>query len=565
MRTLFSALLAAFLLASLAAAQEDLTAAMPADTVAYVRLTGLREQWTRFFQSAVWKRVETSTLPDIARGLRQAKDGIAAFEAQMNIKLEEHIAAVLGTDAAALICADGNYVILIRTADLPKLQATREFLSNIFRQQGRLVRENTERFEGVDLYTGDLVTPGKPDAPPRGLHYAVDGDLFMLSGDLETLRKAVLTLKGKRPALAASPKHVKAVELFRKDAFLRAYGDGELFVQSGLADRLRPAFGRKPAAKVLFDIFKANAASTPFVTIDAAGGDRFDLHAVRMIDAAKLPGVPGKFLPAPDSRLDLAAAVPADAVFSLVHQVNKAALWSALLDVLKAVDPVIAENVLFRARQVATALGGIDLEKELLPALGDAAALIGLPGGEKDLPALALVLEIKDTQRLPTALRTLAGAGVVVAQIEAQKAQKPAPAAVERVTYKDVELMTVRLANPKLAQLLNPTLFALNGRLIVTTSAASARRMVDTLTLPPARPAAEPGTCGTLAVNAAALLRTFQQYRPALFQNSLAEGKTEAVANKDLDGLQFILGLFESVDGSILRRADRLEASLVVR
>lgn len=566
------ALIAALFLSSVAAAQADLTAAMPADTVAYVRVTGLREQWTRFFQSATWKRIETSNLPDIARGVKQAKDGIAAFEAQMNIKLEEHFAAVLGTDAAALILADGNYVVLIRTTDLPKLRNTHEFFNNILRQQGRLVRENTERFEGVDIYTGDLVTPNKPDAAPSGRHHAVDGDLFMLSGDLETLRKVILTLKGKRPALDAAPKHAKAAELFRKDAVLRAWADGEQFVQCGLADKLRPAFGRKPVSPLIFDLFKSNAAATPFLVADVTGGDRFDLRVVRMLDAARLPDIPGKLLPAPDARIDVVNAIPADAAFSFVQQVNKAALWNAIVGCIATIDPNDAETCRLRARQVATALGGLDLDKELLPVIGDQTALIGLPGGEKDPPALALVIEIKDMQRLPTALRTLTGAAVVVAQVEAEKARKRnpqakalAPAAVERSTYRDVGLMTVTLANPKLTQFLNPTLFAYNGRLVVATSTDAARKVLDALATPSTRPALEPGACGALSIDATALLRTFTQFRPMLLQNAIAEGKTEAIANKDLNGLQFVLSLFESVEGKVVRRADRLDASLVIR
>jgi hypothetical protein len=569
MRTWTIAWVAAFFCCSVAAAQEDLAAAMPADTVAYVRLTGLRAQWGRFFQSATWKRIEASPLPDVARGVRQAKDGMAAFEAQMNIKLEEHFAAVLGTDAAGALGADGNYLLLIRTADLPKLQATHEFFSNILRQQGRLVRENTERFEGVDLYTGALVTPNNPAAPERGRHYAVEADLFMLSGDLETLRKAVLTLKGKRPALAASPKHARAAELFRKDAFLRAYLDGEQLVRAGLADRLRPAFGNRPAGQWAFDLLKANLAATPLSVIDATGGERFHLRAVRLLDGAALPEIPGKLLPAPDAALELSAALPADALFSLAHQVDKAALWRAVTATAAALNPPLAAQMELRARQVATALGGLDLEKELLPAFGDGAALVGLPSAEGEYPALAVVIEIKEDRRLPTALRTLTGAAVVVAQVEAEKArrrnpQARSPAEAQRSVYKDVELMTVTLADPKLTQLLSPTFFAHGGRLVVATTASAARRMVDALTAPQGR-AAEAGTWGALRIDSAALLRLFQQYRPALLEKAVADGKAPAAANKDLDGLQFILGLFEGIEGDVVRRADRIEASLVIR
>ncbi len=476
MRRALLALPAALLLAAAAAAQGDLLAAMPSETIVYVRATGLREQWNRFFRSAAWQRIETTGFAEVAQGLRKAREGIAAFEAQMNVNLEQYAAALFGADAALLLCDDGHYVLLIRTDDLPKLQAANDFFAGILRQQGRLTREGAERYEGVDINTGLLGDPRAPGAPASGRHYAVDGNLFLLSGDLETLRRTILTLKGKRPGLAESPRHARATELFRKEAFLRIYLDGERLAVSPAFDRLRPLFGDRPLGRFLFDTARANAAATPLAVMDATGGDALLLRGTRLLDLQKLPSLPRDLLPPADAATDIPCAVPEDALITLTGRLNKAALWRAFGTLAAAADPAAPERIALRARQAATALGGLDFERELLPALGDQNALLALPGGEGELPGLALVVEMAEPQRLPAALRTLVGAGVVVAQIEAEKKKTPSPADLRRAEHGGVEMVTVELRDPALAGILAPTFFSRGKWLVIATSPGTPTR-----------------------------------------------------------------------------------------
>jgi hypothetical protein len=178
---------------------------------------------------------------------------------------------------------------------------------------------------------------------------------------------------------------------------------------------------------------------------------------------------------------------------------------------------------------------------------------------------VCLILEMKDPSPVVMTLKALAGAATALNQVDAQKTGTPVKAALSRTTYRNTDLTTLELKEPKFGGKLNPTLCVTGNFLVLTSAPEAAQLILDTAAAPAASPAKPEGallSSGHLDVSA--LVALLDQYREFLIQKSVADGKTEVQARKDMLSLQFLLGLARRIDVHSTVTHGRIERTMQI-
>jgi hypothetical protein len=248
--------------------------------------------------------------------------------------------------------------------------------------------------------------------------------------------------------------------------------------------------------------------------------------------------------------------------------VDKAALWQFLLATVRESDAATAAKMAQGVQQVAPMLGGQSFEKDVLPLFGEQVALIGLPGDAKTAPAAALAVEMRDTQKLPMALRSLAGMMVFGAQMEARKLQKPAPAFLKPWRHGETDITTVQLQDPKLGGKLNPTLFVKGKYMVLATGAGAARAILDAADAP-REAAAAPASGNTPIfrgwIDVRGLESLHHRFCEFLVREDVKKGKAEEKSRADHEVLGFALGFFDRLDFAVEHVPGRMDRRLTIR
>lgn len=152
------------------------------------------------------------------------------------------------------------------------------------------------------------------------------------------------------------------------------------------------------------------------------------------------------------------AMIPSDAIMAQVVKLDTAATLEQLLDGIDAVAPR-ATNDARTALEQFRAVAGLDLEADLLRPLGDTWRFFMLPGGGPLVPAMALVIDVRDARTFGTSH----GALLRLARNAAAAAGQPIDVAESR--YRDETIFTLNAPVP-----IAPAWCLTDERLIVTTS-----------------------------------------------------------------------------------------------
>ena len=307
---------------------------------------------------------------------------------------------------------------------------------------------------------------------------------------------------------------------------------------------------------------------TQYIAGDAVmNDDRLEVRWAMAYDEQKLPESVRALLPPPNASLNILSLVPPTAIFFCADRFDKAAFWRCLIESIREDNPKVAEKLTAGANLVGAVMGGLDFEKDFLPQFGAQNALVVVPGANQNPPGVCLILEMKDPSPVAIALKTLAGTVSGVNQVEAQKTGTPAKFALSRTTYRNTDLTTLELKEPQFGGKLNPTLCVTGNFLVLATAPEAAQLILDTAAAP-AAPVSRPKGEGTLLssghLDVSALAAVLEQYRDILVRKSVADGKPEAQARKDMLSLQFLLSLARRIDVHSTVAPGRIERTMLI-
>lgn len=541
----------------------DLVDAVPGDAVIVVRVTALRDHWRQLVESPTWQKLEQAPIPDVRNGIAQARQQIADFERQSGLKVEENLAALFGTDMLLALFSDKTAVFLARTPDLEKLRQTVDTLHAIERNDGKLIRQGSERYAGVEIQSDILSDRRKGELAEKRRHYAQVGDLLIVSEELPVVARVIDVLNGKAPALPAAPAFAEAAGSMRPEALLRLYVDTRRLGELQDLETVLNGSLRNAVVKLLARRVRQVLPATRYFAADlVAASGRVEARYVLAYDEQKLPESLRALQAAkPDTALDIQRLVPPNAVAAYANRFNKAALWRYLVDSTREADPAAAERLTAQAALIGAAIGGMDFEKELLPQIGDQNALVVTPGAAGAPPGVTLLIEMKDPASIALALKTLAGTAAGINRNEREKKGLPPEILLARSRHRDVDLTTVELKDPKFGGQLNPTLCVCEKFLVISTAPEAARAILDAAAAP-----AEAGRAGAQLsagrLDVVALRAILAQYRDFLVRQGVREGKPEMRARQDIDNAEFLFGLFRRVELSGRYVPGRIERSL---
>ena len=568
MMTLLSLLVVAGLCAP-ALAAADLVETLPRNVVAMVRVTGLHDLWKEFVNSSAFAKLERGPIPDIAAGIRQAREEINQFELQTGVDVEDGLSAIFGTDIVVAAFPDQTAVFVARTADTGGLQFAVDTILSIEHDEGKLSDETTQYHQGAEIRSAVVTNPKTPGASAKERHHAISGDFLLVSENLDAVRRTLDVLNGAQPSLASTAEYREAAKLMRQDALIRFYVDTDHLSEIQDLEALFNGGMRNPVVSMFARRMKQILPVTKYAVGNLAASDAgAELRYSFVYDGEKLPDSLKALLPAKGAPLDIMRFVPGSSVLALANRVNKLALWQYLLESVSERHPQVASRISLQVARIGPVIGGMDFEKELLPQIGDQAGFIVTPGGGDHPPAVSLVIELNNGQTIPMALRTLAGSVAAITQIEADKAGVEPKAVMRRTTYRETDLTTLVLTEEKLAGKLNPTMFVHDKFMVVSTSPEAARAIIEAVK--------SPGTTATgsrlgrtafgkAGLNVTGLAGMIRDNLEFLVREGQKKGKAEQRARSDLDALLFLMGFFERVDAEAFHAPGRIDRVVRVR
>ena len=551
-----------------AAQPADLPEMLPQDTVIYIRLTALHGHWQDMLNSPLAKRIQSSPIAEIADGIGEMKQGIAAFEADTGINVEAALSALFGNDMVLAMFADESGVLITRSANVEDLRLTVDTIMATFADAGAIQEEKHVSYRGVDIHSLQLIKPEAPDVPPKETHYAIAEDTLIASRDLETVKRVIDVAQQKQPSLAAKPEFREAAKHFSSTAVGRAYFDTDRMVQvfdleAGLNATMRNPFMHL----VNMSIQEALPMTRYFAANVALDKDRMTIRSTLAYDEKKLQPEMRVLRPAPNTTLDIMDLVPEASVFGVGNRVNKAALWHFILNSLRTKNPLLAHLLDTGGRKVGQCVGGMDFERDVLTQIGEQAALIISPGDEKTVPALTLVIELSNGDAFPVAIRTLMGVAAAADEGEAEKTGETTHHVFKRTNYKGTDVGTLILKEPEHKDKFELTVLTLDRYLVLSTMPYAAKAVVDRYKQrKPYRQSANiPGTPATEGyVDMKLVVALLDRYGEFLVAEEVRKGKAPDVAASDFAKGVFLLGCFDRIEFVVGHAQDRVNREVLI-
>jgi len=462
------------------AGDADLARMLPAETVALLRVQGLGAFWNRLKQSPLRERVEHADIPEIPERLAEVVNGLAMFEAQYGINLEQTLLTVLGTDFALALLPDDTGVFVARGDDPDAFEFAVDTILGIEEAQGRILRAGTSTHRGVTVHSVQVLRPDDPGRPAGERHYAFHNGAVIVSRSLETLKRAMDSATGAAPTLESSERYRRARSLVRPGSLATIYADLQRLRTTDIAARLAHNDLKNPVLRLWREGLRHNLGFADHLVVNVGASDRaWTIASTLAYDEGRMPSGLKDILPQGRSEIKAADLVPDEAVLAFANRSDKAALWAFAMQRLGESDPALAARATAVAQQVAAMFAGMDFEKEFLARLGEEGCLFVLPGAEGEPPAVGLLIELNDGDTLPQTLRTWIGTLAAVNQMEARKKHQPPQFAVARSSHRGVDATTLKVLRGDLAGKIAPSVAVVGRYMVVASNDAVIRRVAD--------------------------------------------------------------------------------------
>ena len=291
-----------------------------------------------------------------------------------------------------------NMVLLIDLgADREKFDAHLQAILAIAQSKGTFsIKEATA---GSVKYQ---VMQSEPEAPVISLGYM--GNVFFFAfGTADSAGKII--------ALAGAPEK----SLAKDPGFLAGYkdvtGENELTVSylkaAPILDTFRQALRNNPAEQAKFNMF-INASGLNKITAMVSSTrivDKGMYTKTRILSPAPHQGVLMLLAGEPMSAADLAIA-PGDTDFLLAFKMNPTQVLAEVRRIAGEIDPRAAAEM-DRGLMMASTMLKMSIENDLLANLGDQWTLVSAPSLGGSLTGTALIVQVKDAQKLSAAVAKL--------------------------------------------------------------------------------------------------------------------------------------------------------------
>ena len=535
------------------AAEDQFLKLLPDQPLAVVRATGLGDEWQIIKNSDFAKRFQETAPPDIANGLQNIRNMIAQLQVNSGIDAEEVLKDVFGNDCLAAFYGKGDGVFIAISPMPMRLKDAADKIVTLERAWGRIQAENAQTYKLVEIRQTTFV-PRRPDDPPFTRYHCFLDNAIVVSSNLDTIKK-VIDISANKARTTGPTEMAEAFAAMDNDAVLRGYVDTDTLsqkvdIEAALNGKLRHPFARFVVGEV-----KGLLPLIKYVAVTATPkANALEVKHSIVYDEQKCPDRLKALLPKAGSTLDILQLAPEASAFCLGHQVSKAALWQEIMWNVNEYSPERAQRVQAQAQGVAGMIGGMTFD-QLVGKLGDQAGIFVTSADAPDaVPAISVVLEIKEGQDIATAFRTLAGTAAGFAQMEAGKTGAPPKAVLAQETWHDVPFTILKLTEEKFGGHLNLTLFVLDNMLVISSNTDAARMIVDrhaagkqdlkkTLGLPAFT--GTPGCTGTIDLKRVS--QTVLRHKLFLINEDVRKGKPQDRAEKDIANLSFLLGLADGV------------------
>lgn len=535
-----------------AAQPVDLAEMLPDDTIIVVRATELHKHWQQMVNSPVGRKIRTSTLPEIAEGIQDFELGIKRIEVEAGVNVEEMFKAFLGHDMMLAMLEDESGLFLTRSADPDQLRLCCDEIGALEQEIGNIHEEHTVSYHGIEITSAQVIEPQAPGMPPKERHHALMDDALIGSRSLETLKRVIDVFQRRRPSLASTAEYQEAAKHFTKGALGHAYFNTDRIAEVLDLESLLNGRLRNPLMRLWGQEIRDVLPMTRYLVANlAVNKDRMIVSTKLAYDEEKVPPEMQALRPTPNSTLDILDLVPESSVFAVGNRVNKLAFWRFTIDSVRKTNPLLAKLLGRRARQVGNSVGGMNFERDILSKIGDQAALVVSPGDDNTVPAVTLVVELSDGKAIPDALRIWLGSLATISQLDAEKKKQEPKAIFTRSRYKEIEVATLVLTEPKFQGKFSPTLLVLDRFMIVSSLPCAAHAIVDRYR---EQQSYQPGTSigGTPAtrghVNMELVVTLLRRHREFLVQEDVRKGKTRQEAETGQDKGAFLLGCLDRID-----------------
>ena len=538
-----------------APANDEILNLLPGQPLAVFRGTGLGDAWQWIKGSGIAARFDQAPPGDVAAKMQDIRNGLAQLQINSGVNAEELLVDLIGNDCAVALYGGNEGVFVSVSHDSTQMKEAVDKVMTLERAWGRVQGENAETYQLIEIHQTTFTNQRRPDAPGSTRFHCCIDKAIVVSSNLDTIKK-VIDLAQKKERTPESKEMVEAFTQMDRDAVVRAYVDADGLSQKVDLETALNGKIRHPGVRMLVKQLKAVLPLVKYATFTATPkDDRLELRGTFLYDEQALPETLLALLPRPDCTLDVLQLAPESSVLCAGHQVNKAALWRYIIETVQQSNPRQAQRIQNGVQWVGAMIGGLNFEQQLLPQIGDQIGVLVTSRDAPDAaPVLSLVMELKGGQDIPTAIRTLAGTAAGIAQLEASKTQAEPKAVLEKSTYKDVEFTTVKLTERKFAGNVNPTLFVIDnmmilssnvdgGHAIVDRHAAGKKDLAKALTLPK-----YDGTLiGAGKLDLRKVNEILLRHKDFLVADAARKGKPQEIAEKELEGLMFLIGLMDNV------------------
>lgn len=546
-----------------AAEQDGILKLLPADPLLVIRATKTGASWDQLKASGLTKRLETAP-QNVKDGLQQLQAQIARFEANAGVAIEQTLKDILGHDCALAVYGEDEEALFVTTnPDIQTLKNATEAFLNIERGEGKIQKEGVETYNGVEIHSNEVIKPDQPNRPAEKRCYCIVGNALIVSSRQDMVKAAIDVSQKKAPSAAESKEMAEAFKSMDPASIVKVYGDIDgfgRFIDKETADAPIP-----PQAVILREqglgILGAGRYYTGTLTPRESLLEWKDTFLFDEESEALPPELKALF-PSQDAKLDIMQLAPDEAAMAAAFQLKKTAFWEFIISTISKVDPQAAERVTQATQKVGAVMGGVSFD-QFLGQIGDQNAVFLTCSDQPDaVPALSIVSELKEGSTIPTSLRTLIGAAIAGIQIQAEQTGRPAPAALVQTEYKGVQLTVVQVKVPRFQGKLNPTLFVLDHKMVLTTNTDAAKAIVDRHTggpkiidLPPHQ-----GTVmGVVQFDSGKVADMMVRYKAFLTRDAERQGKTPEQAQAEIEAAAFVLRMLGTGTGCVTHSPGRIE------
>ncbi|MFP4027053.1 MAG: DUF3352 domain-containing protein [Candidatus Brocadiia bacterium] len=537
--------------------------AVPADAAYIVKIRDVGEYYNELVNSKRLNALlEAGTLPEVSAKMNELTAILKGLEEEYGFDLRETMDNFLGREVIIAGAIDGPAVFATRGHSAESLQkAVLQFQKLVEAETGS-VTSRSDSYKGMEIETVSQA---------KNTHSRVFyKDLLLASEEAKYLRQVIDVLAGDADSLMQSVPYRKALKQTPADGFITCYVDVSAFWS--LARVLRgseilkkmPPKARNPWTKYILFRMSELLPRIQSIAFSLHSTDRLTGRLHINFIGGKIPEELKTVFGEKGMGQSLPSFVPQNAVLAASRRVKFEALWDDIIRVMGKSDPAAKQRLERGIERMTNMIGGIEGKKDFFEQIGEQITFFALARRDEDkFPAAAVALELRKTEKIPNALRTLMGALAILGTAENEEVS----ATLQKLRYKEVPLTVTEIEANGPAGQFSPTLFVMDKTLFLTSDVTAAHSIVDTSKKKQKSSEKENNeqkiAFGRMRLDMLLTRAMLEKYRAQIIKNSVKnENKTRAQAEQELAALKSFLILFKELDLEAAYKKGQLDFNL---